>query len=132
MFEVNFIYNGNQTKIFCNENDSLKEIFKKFKSDLNIQNKKIIYEFNGNKISDENKTIEQIADNKFITISVYNDDNMPSNGNIISQSTEVICPECKSSAFLTIKDYKFNLSCCKNSHIFKNILNNAILFKFKN
>jgi hypothetical protein len=121
MSEANFIYNGNQTLIPCKENDNLKDIFQKFKNKVNIKNKEIIYLYNGNKISDENKTIEQIFHKKLFNILVYDADNASTNTNIRTYSKEAICPECKFSALLKMKDYKFSLICNKNNHIFNNI-----------
>ena len=121
MSEGNFIYNGNQTLIQCKENDSLKEVFKKFKNKVNIENKEIIYLYNGNKINDENKTIEQVLHTKSFNILVYDADNMP-NINSITYSKDVIFPKCKCSALLNIKDYKLNIICNQNNHIFNNIL----------
>ena len=122
MSSANFIYNGSQTTILCKEKDNLKELLKKFTNKANIKDKKIIYLYNGNKITDENKTIEQITEEKSFTILVYDADNFSVNKNIITQSTEVICPECKCSAFLSIKDNKFNLTCGQNGHSFNDIL----------
>ena len=122
MSEANFIYNGNQTVILCQEKDNIKEVFQKFKNKVNIENKEVIYLYNGNKISDENKTIEQIFHKKSFNILVYNVDNASTNTNIRAYSKEVICPECKCSALLNMKDYKFNLICNKNNHIFNNII----------
>ena len=40
----------------------------------------------------------------------------------IYQSNGIICPECKESILIKIKDYKINLYECKNGHSLKNIL----------
>ena len=95
MSKANFIYNGNQTTIQCTENESLKELFKKFLIKANIENKKIMYLYNGNKIDDENKTVEQITKDKSFSILAFDVENASANSKIIAQSTEVICPECK-------------------------------------
>ena len=122
MTSANFIYKGSQTTILCKEKDSLEELLKKFTNKANIKDKKIIYLYNGNKITDEKKTIEQITEEKSFTILVYDADNFSINKKIITQSTEIICPECKCSAFLSIKDNKFNLTCGQNGHSFNDIL----------
>ena len=69
----------------------------------------MIYLFNGNKITDENKTVEQITNEKSFTILAFDAEYKATNTNKIEQSTDIICPECKCNAFLTIKDYKLNL-----------------------
>ena len=122
MPEIIFLYNGNSTTIICKEKDILKEVFNKFIIKNNVQSKRIIYHFNG-KIADENKTVDQMTKEKSLTINAYDEDNSPPQKiNNIIQSNEVICPKCKCKAFLTIKDYKFNLNCSKNDHILNNIL----------
>ena len=77
----------------------------------------MIYLFNGEEISNENIIIEKLAKDKVLTILAYDVD---VENNII-QSTEVICPECKCSSILTVKDYKLNITCI-NNHKFNNIL----------
>ena len=119
---ANFVYNGNHTSIHCIGTDNLKEIFNKFTIKAKILDKQMIYLYNGNKISDENKTVEQVTNEKSFTILVFDAEIGNANTNKISQSTDVICPECKCNAFLTIKDYKLNLTCGQNSHSFDNIL----------
>ena len=119
---ANFVYNGNQTSIHCKETDSLKEVFNKFTIKAKILDKKMIYLYNGNKISDENKTVEQITNEKSFTILAFDAESGAANTNKITQSTDVVCPECKGNAFLTIKDYKLNLTCGQNAHSFSNIL----------
>ena len=119
---ANFVYHGSQTSILCRETDSLKEIFDKFIIKAKILGKEMIYLFNGNKISDENKIVGQITNEKFFTILAFDEENKATNENKITQSTDVICPECKCNAFLTIKDFKLNLTCGQNAHSFTNIL----------
>ena len=125
---TNFIYEGSQTSILCKGTDSLKEIFNKFIIKAKIIGKEMIYLFNGNKISDENKIVGQITNGKSFTILVFDAENKAININKITQSTEVICPECKCNAFLTMKNYKLNLICGQNVHSFNNILT---AYKFK-
>jgi len=122
MSKVNFVYNGNETSILCKETDNLKEIFNKFTNKEKILGKKMFYLYNGNKISDENKTVEQLTKEKSFTILAFDAENKATNTNKITQSSDVICPECKCNAFLTIKDYKLNLTCGQNMHSFNNIL----------
>ena len=122
MLTANFVYNGAKTSILCKESDSLKEIFNKFSNKAKIIDEKMFYLYNGNKIADENKTVEQITNEKSFTILVFNAENEEANKNKVSQSTDIICPECKCNAFLIIKDYKLNLKCDQNMHSFTNIL----------
>jgi len=78
--------------------------------------------FNGNKINDKNINVGQMTDEKSFIILVYDENNRSTNKNNKTQSPETICPECKCSAFLCLKDYKFDLTCNENGHVFKDIL----------
>ena len=99
----------------------MKDLFKKFTTEANIEGKNTIYFFNGNIISNSNKTIEELTNQKSFIIFPTTFDNFDPNKSLKIESNEVICPECKCSAFLTIKDYKMNLNCSKNNHKFNNI-----------
>ena len=39
----------------------------------------------------------------------------------IIKSKEIICPECKENIFIELKDFKINLTGCKNGHIINNL-----------
>ena len=121
MLEVNFMYN-NQMKIYCQPKDLLKDIFKKFTTKANIEDKNIFYFFNCIIINNLNQTIEELTNQKSFIIFPTTFENFDPNKYMKIESNEVICPECKCSAFLTIKDYKMNLNCSKNNHKFSNIL----------
>ena len=79
--------------------------FELFENKENILNKNIIYLFNGNKINNKNINVGQMTDEKSFNILVYDEDNSSTNKNNKTQSPETICPECKCSAFLSLKDY---------------------------
>ena len=124
MAEVKITYNGCETIIQCQSNEKLKEIFKRFKNKLNVENKEIVNLYNGEIIKDDNKIISQLTSEKIITILAYDSNNIPTNINNIRKSDYVICPKCKESAILEEKDYKLIIYGCENDHITKNILIN--------
>ena len=124
MSEVKILYNGYQTIIQCQSNEKLKEIFKRFQKKLNVENKEIVYLYNGEIIKDYNKIISQLSSEKIITILAYDSNNIPTNISSLIKSDYVICPKCKESAILEEKDYKLIIYGCQNDHITNNILIN--------
>ena len=122
MSEVKILYNGYQTIIQCQSNEKLKEIFKRFQKKLNVENKEIVYLYNGEIIKDYNKIISQLSSEKIITILAYDSNNIPTNISSLIKSDYVICPKCKESAILEEKDYKLIIYGCQNDHITNNIL----------
>ena len=47
MSEVKILYNGYQTIIQYQSNEKLKDIFKRFKTKINEENKELVYLYNG-------------------------------------------------------------------------------------
>ena len=120
---IKFIYNTQEIKIMANNNEYMKDIFKRFFIKANItQNTKNFYFLcEGVKISEEMK-INEINNNKTELNILVN-----SNTTIINEpqkkySKLIICPECGGSCEININDYKINLDQCDNGHNFHNIL----------
>ena len=127
MAEVTFDYESTLISIQCNINDKMKDIINKFlikieKKDHNI----LYYLYNGTRINEELTFNEQSNDydrnRKKMNILVTNDENKSENKKIISN--DIICPECDENILIDIKDFKINLSECKNKHKINNILLN--------
>ena len=125
MAEVEFHYNGTYSTIPCNLKEKLKDIIKKFfdKEGITPGNKFFLY--NGGTLNNEQLsfTFEQIAnfvdkDRKKMTITIVDDDRD------FRKLKNIICPECHESIRMDIKEYKINLSKCKNGHNIENILFN--------
>ena len=128
MAEVKILYNGYQTYIQYQSNEKFKDIINRFKIKANIENRKLVYLYNGEIIKDENIILSQLASEKIITILAYDSNNIPANINSLIKSDYVICPKCKESAILDEKDYKLIIYGCENDHIIKNILINLLFF----
>ena len=75
MYQANFIYNKTKITILCQGKVSLKELFKIFIKKAEIQNKEMSFLYNGNKINNKNKTVEQLSKNKSFIIIVNDYDN---------------------------------------------------------
>lgn len=120
---IKIIYNTQEIKIMANNNEYMKDIFKRFFINANItkNTKNFYFLCEGVKISEEMK-INEINNNKNeLNILVY------SNTTIINEpqkkySKLIICPECEWSCEININDYKINLDQCDNGHNFHNIL----------
>ena len=125
MTEIKIVYKGYETIMQCQQNENFEDIFKRFKIQVNAENIKIIYLYNGEIIKDENMTLSQLIDEKNapnVPILAYEQNDLPNN--ILVKSDYVICPKCKESAILEQEDYKLIIYGCQNRHITNNILIN--------
>ena len=128
MAEVLFNYKGIETIIECNLNDKMEDIINEFISKNENANKCLYFLDNGDKINEKlifNQQANEIDNKrKKMNILVYDVEKEKNNKileNII-KSKEVICPVCNENIIISIKDYKINLSDCKNGHIINNML----------
>ena len=126
MAEVEFIYNGTKTIIQCNLNEKMKDIYKRFKDKIGLNNKNLYYSYNGQVRIDEEKKFEEIANDedkrrKKMNIIVF-DNLIETKKTEIIKSKNIICPECKENIRMNINEYKINLLKCKNGHNKENIL----------
>ena len=128
MAEIQFNYEGKNIIIQCNENEKIEEIITRFLTKIdNIENKNLIYLYNGTKINKELKQIEQANEidknsMKMDIIVTKLEDEPEKKKKIISK--DIICPTCNENILIDIKDYKINLYDCKNNHKIENILLN--------
>jgi predicted DNA-binding ArsR family transcriptional regulator len=123
MSVVEIRYNDIPTFIQYQSNESLKEIFQRFKNKINAENKELFYLCNGEQITDEDLTIPELTSDKKIII-LANDIVGTTIVKSLIKSDYVICPVCKESAILEIKDNIFKIYGCKKEHTTENILIN--------
>ena len=132
MSKIIFNYKSSSTTIQCNAQETMKDIYKKFESKINIDKEidlsKLIFMYNGSKI-DENSTYDEIINEEdrqskqtIILVDDLNEGDTPSE--IIIKSNEIICPTCNENAFIQLNDYKININGCKKGHNAFNILLN--------
>ena len=128
MAEIQFNYEGKNIIIQCNENEKIEEIITRFLTKIdNIENKNLIYLYNGTKINKELKYIEQANEidknsMKMDIIVTKLEDEPEKKNKIISK--DIICPTCNENILIDIKNYKINLNDCKNNHKIENMLLN--------
>ena len=125
--QIEFNFDGVNTNIQCKENEKLKDIFKSFKFKVKAENKILIYMYNGITIQNEELTFNEIANsedkkrNKMNILVVEGEIPALSHQDIIIESNNIICPECKEDIKFKIEDYTINLFECKNKHDIDNI-----------
>ena len=134
---VEFRYESNSIKIQGKKDEKMKNIYQRFfnKSGQDFSNKKIYFSYNGKWGNDsdgtENLTFWQMAkeeDRKRRQMIILVAENTNIENDIIIESKEIICPQCKEYTHMNIKNYKISLYDCKNRHTNNNIL----LREFKN
>ena len=130
MCEVEFRYNGGFTIIQCKGNDLMKDICQKFINKTLIDKNSIYFIYNGKGGNDfnENETFNQLAismdrikKKMIILVNDINKDNEGNNKGSFLQSKVVICPKCKETIKMNIKNYKVNLFDCVNGHKCNNL-----------
>ena len=121
MAEVIFNYEGTEIKIQCNIDDKIHNIINKFlvKIGNKENNLNFLYLYGGNSIKKE-LTFKQQANeidkkrNKMNIVVNKLDENKKKLNEIISK--DIICPICKESIFIDIKNFRISLHGCKNNH----------------
>ena len=126
MAEVIFNYEGINTLIQCDINNTMKEIIDKFLIKLENKENNLFYLYNGTKINYEltfNQQANDIDKNrKQMNILVTKNEE---DKNIIKEivSKDIICPECKENILIDIDNFKINFHDCKNNHNINKTLN---------
>ena len=123
MANIIFIYNGNEIKIQCNENDKMEEICQKFCTKMEKEINNICFFYSGKQINFQLKFNEISKGLKNIIILAYDistyfrEVNKP----VFIKSKEIICPECEEVCLFSIKDYRITLNGCIYGHEIRNI-----------
>jgi len=126
MVEVEFSYKQQITIVQCQLNSKMKDIYNKLISKAKIDINSIYFIYSGNKIDNNELTIDQLINindrsiNKMkILVESINELNKKKT---IIKSNDIICPKCYKNARFNIKDYNININGCKNNHMINNIL----------
>ena len=126
MVELIFKYNGIETLIKANLDDSFNTIVQKYINETKLDINNIYFIYNDKKISNDEQILdimnesEKINKRKIILVLSVNNIINNDNTNMI-KSKDIICPTCKEPCIYEIKDYKIKLYGCKNGHITENI-----------
>ena len=120
MTEIEFNYNGIITIIQVNSYEKLKDIISRYLTKIQKPNKKFIFLYNGKSIEEEltvSKHINEIdKQNNKMNVIVIDYDRTNQNIMKCKKSKNVICPECKESIKINIREETISLYECRNGH----------------
>ena len=126
MIQIEFNYKGQLINVQCNEKEKIKNIYSRFCSKAQLDINKIYFIYSGSVLNEE-LTIESVInqfDNsrKKMNIIVDLKYGQINNKNNLIKSEQIICPQCKETAKIFIKDYLITIFGCKHNHTTNNIL----------
>ena len=119
MAQVDFQINGNIKTILCDDGERMGEICARFCSSSFIDIKNVCFLYSGKivepklKYSEIINIIDRLRNSMLIKVEEINNLNKADS---IIKSQFPLCPLCKRDIKLEVKDYKINLSECKNNH----------------
>ena len=117
-----FRYNSQDILIPAIETDIVSTILQRFCLKVNIEKKKLCFLYNGTTLNEELLLTNIIPNDENKIIILVSDTNTFSAGPYFKKSETIICPQCKESVIISVKDYKIFLSQCKNGHKYDNLL----------
>ena len=128
MIQIEFNYKGQLINVQCNEKEKIKNIYSRFCSKAQLDINKIYFIYSGSVLNEE-LTIESVInqfDNsrKKMNIIVDLKYGQINNKNNLIKAEQIICPQCKETAKIFIKDYLITIFGCKHNHTTNNILLN--------
>ena len=131
--EVEFQFNTIKTTIKSNKDAKMKEICQKFCVVSKTSLDKVSFLYSGKVLKNELElTIQEVANNidndrNIMNILVNEIKIEPEEKQKFIKSKNVVCPQCGELGKISIEDYKYEISKCKNSHITPNIKVNELL-----
>ena len=125
MNKVEFTYNDDKYFVQCNAEDKIKDVIFKFMNKVGKQRKNMVFLYNGLIINEE-LTFNQCAnrlDKSRNNMNVIAFESQGANEDPVKKkkSNYIICPQCKESAYLSIKDFKISITDCKEKHKTENL-----------
>ena len=125
MNKVEFTYNDDKYFVQCNAEDKIKDVIFKFMNKVGKQRKNMVFLYNGLIINEE-LTFNQCAnrlDKSRNNMNVIAFESQGANEGPVNKkkSNYIICPQCKESAYLSIKDFKISITDCKEKHKTENL-----------
>ena len=123
--KIIFKYNADEIDLYAKENESMKNIFKKFATKVNEDFNNLYFLKNGIKI-EPNLKLREIKDedeDSELTILANKDDvNEENKEDQFIKSKYIICPICKKNCVIKLNKYKICLEECDEGHSTSNIL----------
>ena len=127
MAEIEFLYNGTQTLIQCNQNDKFIDILSKFLDKTKLNPDNLCFLYSGKLIENKEQTFEEISNNAdkernkmsiIINESEKIDDREK---DTILKPKYIICPQCNENCYISFKDYRIRFYNCINEHSIEGI-----------
>ena len=122
MAEVIFSYQGNEIKVQCFIDETMKDICQRFVNKMNLDINKLIFLYAGNNIK-FNFTFNKQANNEDKIrkkmnefVNSIEEKDIDSKSKLI-QSKEIICSNCGNVCTINVNDYKIILYECENNHL---------------
>ena len=132
MIQIDFLYESQTTSIQSIKSAKMKDIIQKFEFKAQLENKSIIYLYNGAIIDEEKKVEELIGNNNLNIIKIVansnSKDEFNTNKSKFIKTKYIKCPECHENIRIKVNDFKIKLFDCKNKHI----INDIFLDEFEN
>ena len=122
MSMIIFRYNSNDIFVQAVGTESISTVVQRFCIKVLKEKENLCFINNGTILNEELlvNTLKPNDENKIIIL--VNDIDNTTGGPCFKKSENIICPKCKESVIITVKDYKIFLSQCKNGHKYDNIL----------
>ena len=118
-----FRYYSRDILIPAIETESIAIVLERFCLKVNKEKRNLCFLNNGSILNEQLliTSIKPNDENKIIIL--VSDINTNSTGEpYLKKSENIICPQCKESVIISVKDYKVFLSECKNGHKYDNLL----------
>ena len=112
-----FMLRDEEFSIHCRQNEKLSIVFQKFSIKVEIKREYLCFLNNGKVLTDI-MTEADVALNQNMKKIITVIDNSPKDESkeVIIKSKEIICPQCKESASISMQDFHIIISNCINGH----------------
>ena len=118
MTNIEFEFETQNINIQGNSSETFKEIISRFCHKVFVDSNELEFCVNG-QVIDPEKTIDYylIKENEGIMKLVASKKHKEENKDVIEQSKDIICPDCKEPCRINMNDYKIKLYECPFGHI---------------
>jgi len=112
-----FLYRHEEIYIHSKQNEKLSSVFQKFSIKVEIKREFLCFLNDGKILTDEMTEADVSLNQNMKKIIIVTDISLKNEPKeVIIKSKEIICPQCKESASISMQDYHIIISNCKNGH----------------
>ena len=123
--KIIFVYESRCIDIYCNENDTMKELFIKVSLKIKKDVNDLYFLFGGEQINPFKKLKDVINPNNINNLDakiIVQENNNEIEKKKFLKSKYIICPTCKNNCVIKMNNYKISLEDCDEAHHTTNIL----------